>query len=149
MRDELGLNELDGMADGDARAEKARRKLQQSELRAGELLSLGLAASSGTVSNYCEWCSKLHSHSSPQQAPADRPSACALAVGAAPTLQLSLNVLLWPGALHAFCRWAVINFAACVHVVCCLRCFLPVLLTRKQHPHKSGCRSFWPAPATE
>lgn len=35
VRDELGLNELDGMADGDARAEKARRKLQQSELRAG------------------------------------------------------------------------------------------------------------------
>ena len=68
MRDELGLNELDSMADGDARAEKARRKLQQSELRAGELLSLGLAASSGTQSSHCEWCSNLHSHRSLQQA---------------------------------------------------------------------------------
>ena len=48
MRDELGLNELDGMGDGDARAEKARRKLQQSELRAGQLLTFGLAASSGS-----------------------------------------------------------------------------------------------------
>ncbi len=35
--------------------------------------------------------------------------ACALAVGAAPRLQLSMSVLLWPGALPEFCRWAAIN----------------------------------------
>ena len=106
VRDELGLNELDGMADGDARAEKARRKLQQSELRAGEL---GLQFSSISQSSYCDWCSELQSHSPSQQAPADRPAGmCTGSWGCAEAAaEHECAAVAW--SLPEFCRWAAIN----------------------------------------